>query len=65
MSFVTIIWSWVVHSNPFDISSDGFLMFQLLLLFMFKYAMHCHVGNFDFKKVAILGLIQIWECVLN
>ena len=32
---------------------------------MFKFAMFCHVDNFDLKKVFIFGLIQISECSFN
>ena len=32
---------------------------------MFKFAMFCHVDNFDSTKLVIFGLIQIWECALN
>ena len=32
---------------------------------MFKFAMFCHVDNFDSIKLAIFGSIQIWECALN
>ena len=32
---------------------------------MFKYAMVCHMDNFDSTKLAIFLLIQIWEGALN
>ena len=32
---------------------------------MFKFAMFYHVNHFDSTKLAILGLIQIWECALG
>ena len=41
-------------------------LFQLLLLFMFKFAMLCHVNLFIYSTyIAILGLIQMCECALN
>ena len=40
-------------------------LFQLLLLFMFRSAMSCHVDNFDSTKLLVNGLIQRRECVFN
>ena len=65
MSYAVIIWSWAVHSDLLDINTDGSLTAHFLLLVIFKYAMLCHVDNFDSIKLVIIGLIRIWECALN
>ena len=32
---------------------------------MFKFAMYCQMDKYDSTKLAIFGLIQIWECALD
>ena len=65
MSYATIIWSWTVHSDPLMLVRMVSRLFQLLLLFMFRSAVSSHMNHFDWTKLAIFGLIQIWECALN
>ena len=59
MSYAAIIWLWMIHYDLFDTSLDGFFrLFQLLLMFMVKFGISCHVDNFDSTKLAIFGLIK-------
>lgn len=44
-------------------TDDG--LFEVLLLFKFKYAKSCHVDYLDSTHLAICLLIHIWECALN
>ena len=43
----------------------GFQLTQPVLLFMFKFAMSCHVDNCDSTNIVSFGLIQLWKCVPN
>ena len=39
-------------------------MFEILLSFVLKSAMFCHMDNFDSTKVSFFGLVQTLECAL-
>ena len=51
--------------TPLTLVQMVFRLFQVLLLFMLKFAIFCHVDNFDSTQLDIFELIQIWECALN
>ena len=59
MIYAIIIWSWLVHFDPFDTSLDGFWIVSTTFLAQFQ------VNNFDLATLVVFGLIQTREYAFN